>query len=178
VLGGDGGEAGDRQFIERGVWGYFLQRISILTVLYNHLQVLSFLPDSSIISSRTLIVTMGFAVLEPKAEGHVPGTVYLFDENQPEGSQDTSLLKHGTGKYAHIVLAPQPSDDPNDPLNWSKFEKHAVLAILGFGAIVCGATPVRAYPLPVSFYLHQTDPSCVGWHSTSGRLANLSVSGR
>lgn len=27
------------------------------------------------------------------------------------------LLKHGRGKFAHIVLVPQPSDDPGDPLN-------------------------------------------------------------
>lgn len=91
---------------------------------------------------------MGFGVLEPKVEGHVPGTVYLYDENQPRGRQDTSLLKHGTGKYAHVVLAPQPSDDPNDPLNWSSFEKHTILAILSFGAIICGAGPVRVHPLP------------------------------
>lgn len=90
---------------------------------------------------------MAFGILEPKAEGHVPGTIYLYDGNQPEGSQDTNLLKHGTGKNAHIVLAPQPSDDPNDPLNWSWFEKHLVLAILCFGSIVNGAGPVRLHYL-------------------------------
>lgn len=26
-------------------------------------------------------------------------------------------LKHGQGRFAHIILVPQPSDDPNDPLN-------------------------------------------------------------
>jgi hypothetical protein len=93
---------------------------------------------------------MGFGVLEPKAEGHVPGTVYIYDENQLQGSPDTALLKHGTGKYSHIVLAPQPSDDPNDPLNWPKTEKNLILAILAFGAIICGSGPVRDLPLPVS----------------------------
>jgi hypothetical protein len=89
---------------------------------------------------------MGFGVLEPKNEGHVPGTVYLYDENQSQASQDVSFLKHGKGKHSKIILAPQPSDDPNDPLNWSSFEKHTILAILGLGAIVCGAGPVRASP--------------------------------
>lgn len=28
-------------------------------------------------------------------------------------------LKHGSGKFSHIVLVPQPSDSPNDPLNVS-----------------------------------------------------------
>lgn len=28
-------------------------------------------------------------------------------------------LKHGTGRYRHVILVPQPSDSPNDPLNVS-----------------------------------------------------------
>ena len=27
------------------------------------------------------------------------------------------LLKHGKGRQSHIILVPQPSDSPNDPLN-------------------------------------------------------------
>jgi hypothetical protein len=27
---------------------------------------------------------------------------------------DLSQLKYGRGKYSHIILVPQPSDDPND----------------------------------------------------------------
>ena len=27
------------------------------------------------------------------------------------------MLKKGCGRYSHVVLVPQPSDDPNDPLN-------------------------------------------------------------
>jgi len=26
-------------------------------------------------------------------------------------------LKHGTGRLSHVILVPQPSDSPNDPLN-------------------------------------------------------------
>ena len=29
------------------------------------------------------------------------------------------LLKKGSGRFSHIVLVPQPTDDPNDPLNVS-----------------------------------------------------------
>lgn len=32
-------------------------------------------------------------------------------------------LKHGTGKFSHILLVPQPSDSPNDPLNWPLWKK-------------------------------------------------------
>ncbi|ORY78923.1 major facilitator superfamily domain-containing protein [Leucosporidium creatinivorum] len=35
------------------------------------------------------------------------------------------------------VLLPQPSDDPNDPLNWSSTKKHTILLILAFAAF-CG----------------------------------------
>lgn len=33
---------------------------------------------------------------------------------------EQSWLKHGTGRFEHVVLVPQPSDDPNDPLNVSR----------------------------------------------------------
>lgn len=52
----------------------------------------------------------------------VPGTVYLVDiENNLE-------VQHN-GK-TDIVLIPQPSDDPNDPLLWSQTKKNFQFAIL------------------------------------------------
>lgn len=41
--------------------------------------------------------------------------------DMPEEYRNVShdLLKHGTGKHAHTILAPQPTDSPNDPLNVS-----------------------------------------------------------
>src|SRR5579862_5814983 len=70
---------------------------------------------------------------------HVPGTIILNDE-AAHTEQVTAGLKHGTGRNAHIVLAPQPSEDPNDPLNWSKFKKEYVTWILLFGSILNAAT--------------------------------------
>ncbi|KAI0484827.1 hypothetical protein GGR56DRAFT_680602 [Xylariaceae sp. FL0804] len=32
-------------------------------------------------------------------------------------------VKYGTGKYANVELSPQPSDDPEDPLNWPRWKK-------------------------------------------------------
>jgi hypothetical protein len=52
----------------------------------------------------------------------------------------TAGLKHGTGRNAHIVLAPQPSEDPNDPLNWSALKKEVSLMILCYGAMLNAAT--------------------------------------
>ncbi|RFU32155.1 hypothetical protein B7463_g4142, partial [Scytalidium lignicola] len=37
----------------------------------------------------------------------------------------------------HTVLQPQPSDDPNDPLNWSWGKKHSLLAVLVLGSFSC-----------------------------------------
>jgi hypothetical protein len=60
---------------------------------------------------------MGLGVLEATKVTHVQGTTVL-DETANELSPDAALagLKMGTGKDSHIVLVPQPSDDPNDPL--------------------------------------------------------------
>lgn len=70
---------------------------------------------------------------------HVPGTVLLNDE-AAHSEALTGGLKHGTGKNSHIVLAPQPSEDPNDPLNWSAGKKEIVTYILCFGAMLNAAT--------------------------------------
>lgn len=84
---------------------------------------------------------MGLGVLEPNTTAHVPGTV-LLDQQAAHSEDQTGRLKHGTGKNSHIVLAPQPSEDPNDPLNWSSLKKHIVLAVIFFGVIIQGVIPV------------------------------------
>lgn len=86
---------------------------------------------------------MGLGILEDdKKLPHVPGTV-LLDEISAHVEAETLNLKHGTGTESHIILAPQPSEDPNDPLNWSKTKKDVVLAVLCFGAIINAATQVK-----------------------------------
>lgn len=44
---------------------------------------------------------------------------------------DLKLAKDG-----HTVLVPQPSDDPNDPLNWSWTRKHLMLAVVSTTAFL------------------------------------------
>jgi hypothetical protein len=72
---------------------------------------------------------------------HVPGT-FLLNESVAHDGAITSGLKHGTGDSAYIVLAPQPSNDPNDPLNWTTWMKDINLGILALGAILNAATIV------------------------------------
>ena len=51
---------------------------------------------------------MGLGIVEPKRQGtHVPATAILLHDD----------LMGATGRYdSEVVLVPQPSDDPNDPL--------------------------------------------------------------
>lgn len=40
------------------------------------------------------------------------------DDLPPElGQVPREVLKHGKGRYKDVILVPQPSDSPNDPLN-------------------------------------------------------------
>src|SRR5438270_10059389 len=81
---------------------------------------------------------MGLGVFEDHKLPHVPGTVLLNDE---AAHTDIAIgLKHGTGRNAHIVLAPQPSEDPNDPLNWAQWRKEMNALILLLGAMLNAAT--------------------------------------
>lgn len=49
--------------------------------------------------------------------GFVPGTMHLVD------IEGTLRAKHASGGQTDVVLIPAPSDDPDDPLNWSAKRK-------------------------------------------------------
>ena len=87
---------------------------------------------------------MGLGILDDHKLAHVPGTV-LLDEIAGQSQDITTNLKHGTGRDSHIILAPQPSNDPNDPLNWPRFRKDLTLAVLCFGSIINAATQVSPH---------------------------------
>ncbi|KAF2099885.1 MFS general substrate transporter [Rhizodiscina lignyota] len=81
---------------------------------------------------------MALGVLEDHVMQHVPGTINLAEKHQDEVQQRG--LKHGTGSASHIVLAPQPSEDPNDPLNWPYSKKLVIVCILAYGACLLAST--------------------------------------
>jgi hypothetical protein len=66
----------------------------------------------------------------------------LLDEEAGHTEITTGGLKHATGKNAHIVLAPQPSEDPNDPLNWSLWQREITFFVLNLGAVLCSAVVI------------------------------------
>ncbi|OIW22561.1 MFS general substrate transporter [Coniochaeta ligniaria NRRL 30616] len=82
---------------------------------------------------------MGLWILEPKSDEPVPGTVHLQREAEVR-IRNTAHLKHGTGRNSNIVLAPQPSDSPNDPLNWSPARKWYTSIFLSMGTGLMAGT--------------------------------------
>lgn len=74
-------------------------------------------------------------VLQDKNLPHVPGTAILEEVATHYGSA-TAGLKHGTGRNSHIILVPQPSGDPNDPLNWPQAKKLVALGVTCFGSLL------------------------------------------
>ncbi|KAM5541493.1 hypothetical protein V8D89_004683 [Ganoderma adspersum] len=77
---------------------------------------------------------MPFGILDDHKLDNVPGTGLLSAKGNQLTTDDASQLKRGTGKHAHIVLIPQPSDDPHDPLNWPRWKKEACFWMLVFSS--------------------------------------------
>lgn len=79
---------------------------------------------------------MAFGILEPKdTNAHVPGTT-LLDVHEQAAADGSRVLKKGTGRNSHVVLVPQPSDDPNDPLNWPLWRRDMLFVLLLWGIVV------------------------------------------
>jgi MFS family permease len=67
----------------------------------------------------------------------IPGTTNIYSSTVLENSCSGNIpLK----KDGDIILIPQPSDSPNDPLNWSRSRKLAHLATMAFVTAFTAAT--------------------------------------
>ncbi|TDZ34908.1 Protein HOL1 [Colletotrichum spinosum] len=105
---------------------------------------------------------MGLGVLDSKSLDHVPGTTRYFDDpDRPQIANEShrglktdksgiilvrSLQKpHCCLNPAcafpddHIPQIPQPSDDPNDPLNWPLWKRDLITFVLSITAIFATA---------------------------------------
>jgi hypothetical protein len=85
---------------------------------------------------------MAFGILDCKKLENVPGTSFMSDQEDlpPEYAEiPRDALKHGKGRFSNLILIPQPSDSPNDPLNWPQWKKELILIIVGLEAAVVGA---------------------------------------
>ncbi|KAK4100904.1 MFS general substrate transporter [Parathielavia hyrcaniae] len=81
---------------------------------------------------------MGLGILEDRVMDHVPGTTrYFNDPERPQYAADgVEGLKCDTSGPVPIILVPQPSDDPNDPLNWPLWKRDLITFILSLVAIL------------------------------------------
>jgi hypothetical protein len=69
---------------------------------------------------------------------------YVLDAQA--GNASTRNLK--TTKDGKTILIPQPSDDPNDPLNWSQTKKNIILGVVSAtGMFLRSITPIYVQKL-------------------------------
>ncbi|RYO85801.1 hypothetical protein DL766_003757 [Monosporascus sp. MC13-8B] len=74
---------------------------------------------------------MGIGVLEDSYLAKPPGTSNIGEN--PQSSSETASVEDPK-KDGDIILVPQPSDSPNDPLNWSSAWKNSQMLILAFSS--------------------------------------------
>ncbi|KAF5510266.1 putative MFS-type transporter [Colletotrichum siamense] len=82
---------------------------------------------------------------EPSAppSGFVPGTVHLVDLD------GTMASRHAAGGARDVVLIPTPSNDPDDPLNWSPRRKTLLLSCLCVYCLSIGIASAAIYSILV-----------------------------
>ncbi|KAM5354916.1 hypothetical protein ACJ41O_001562 [Fusarium nematophilum] len=73
----------------------------------------------------------------------IPGTVHLVDLD------GTMQARHAEGGTRDIVLVPTPSDDPDDPLNWSHRRKTLLLSCLCVYCLAVGIASAAIYSVLV-----------------------------
>lgn len=90
--------------------------------------------------------------MDPEKPQHVP-VDEIYDDKKPHAVDELeeageregyvlndASLAHERGLKTtadgQTILIPQPSDSPNDPLNWSSFRKHLVLIIISCTALL------------------------------------------
>ncbi|KAI1101689.1 MFS general substrate transporter [Jackrogersella minutella] len=102
---------------------------------------------------------MGLGVLEDLHLDRPPGTSKLGEEqgSNVDASSTSELKKDG-----NIILVPQPSDSPNDPLNWSKIQKNSIMLILAFSSgVTTSLGPMISPGLVIISQKFKTDPGTV-----------------
>ncbi|EGO58788.1 hypothetical protein NEUTE1DRAFT_128330 [Neurospora tetrasperma FGSC 2508] len=89
---------------------------------------------------------MGLGILEDRVLEHVPanlsGTTQYFDDpERPQYATDGAHehLKCDRSGPVPIVLVPQPTDDPNDPLNWPLWRRDLITLVLSITSVFATA---------------------------------------
>ena len=115
---------------------------------------------------------MGFGVLEDHKLEHVPGTAVINDSanrHLVEGAQ------HAKGRHGEIVLVPQPSLDPNDPLNWPQWKKECIMCLVSMAALM--STAIYATILPSALILSEAFNVPLGTVSLASGAHTFAIGG-
>lgn len=104
-----------------------------------------------------------FGIVQPyfAQQTSIPGTSRITTSvEEPFGVPERKAisLSSSTLSQCDLVLVPQPSNDPNDPLNWTAGEKRLILLSIGFAsAIVHALGPMMSTSyLQIAGEFHQT----------------------
>lgn len=122
---------------------------------------------------------MGLGILDDTKLQHVPGTATVLDDEvrlQEEHTvHDPNLKYDPTGQ---IILVPQPSNDPNDPLNWPLWRRDLILLTLSLLSIIASTLSplLAADTLSLSLYFTRTFTDVAlltGYHLLGVGIAGL-----
>ncbi|KKY21679.1 putative mfs transporter [Phaeomoniella chlamydospora] len=132
--------------------------------------------QSSLSQADSRNVSNQLAIIDLDRVGETGG--YVLDESQLKEklglSANTSLKKSKDGR---VVLIPQPTNDPQDPLNWPEWKKNLILfviAVVACTADYSAATGGSAL-IPQGEEWH-ISPNTVN-HATAGNTFMLGVGG-
>ncbi|KAF2749747.1 MFS transporter-like protein [Sporormia fimetaria CBS 119925] len=123
---------------------------------------------------------MGLGVLEDHHLEHVPGTAFVL-EDERRSAEVAAVARNAGLKYdktGKILLVPQPSDDPNDPLNWPLWKRDVILTVLSLTSVIAATlSPLLAadtVSLTIYFERSLTDMALLtGYHLLGVGLAGF-----
>ncbi|KAL6164886.1 hypothetical protein ACJQWK_08149 [Exserohilum turcicum] len=109
---------------------------------------------------------MGWGILESRRAAMPRGTSIV----EVRGKDASNASEEGnTNQSGGPVRSPQPSNDPNDPLNWSLTWKCIHLFVLAFGSAITNATTAMLTPglEPLTESLKSTEGEVSTWLITA-----------
>ncbi|EAW11157.1 putative MFS transporter [Aspergillus clavatus NRRL 1] len=123
---------------------------------------------------------MGLGVLEDKVLDHVPGTSYIFEDRTGDHTSTDARLKYDRSGDVPVLLVPQPSDDPNDPLNWPLWRRDLILFALSFVSVLCATTSslMAANTVTIALYYGRSFTSVAlltGYHLCGVGVAGILI---
>ncbi|KAL3445791.1 major facilitator superfamily domain-containing protein [Aspergillus insuetus] len=124
---------------------------------------------------------MPLGILDVKGR-QVLGTVDILQHERADDQPPTyhSHLKYDRSGSVPILLVPQPSDDPNDPLNWPLWKRDLTLFALSLVAVLCATTSsvMAANTVTLSRYYRKSFMSVAlltGYHLCGTGIAGILI---